>query len=113
MAKTAKELIVEMDAEIAAKTAEAVELNKEQIDAYVEAKKVEAYDECVAKIKDAVASQYSVARSYLEQLIEKDSEEASPAPAATEPVVEQTTNTTEGSETVEAPVAPVEGPQTL
>lgn len=111
--KTAKELIVEMDAEIAAKTAEAVELNKEQIDAYVEAKKVEAYDECVAKIKDAVASQYAVARSYLEQLIEKDENKAEEAPVATEEVVNQTTNTPEEETTVEAPVAPVEGPTTL
>ena len=113
MTKTAKELIVEMDAEIAAKTAEAVELNKEQIDAYVEAKRVEAYDECVAKIKDAVASQYTVARSYLEQLIEKDEPKEDEVPAASEEVVEQHNEQPEAETTVEAPVAPVEGSQTL
>lgn len=110
--KTAKELLVEMDNEIAAKTAEAVEVNQDQINAYVEAKKQEAYDECVLKLKEAVAAQYQVARSYLEQLIEKD-EPKEEVPAASEEVVEQHNEQPEAETTVEAPVAPVEGPQTL
>ena len=111
--KTAKELLVEMDNEIATKTAEAVEVNQDQINAYAEAKKQEAYDECVLKLKEAVAAQYEVARSYLEQLIEKDEPKEDEGPAASDEVVEQHNEQPEAETTVEAPVAPVEGPQTL
>lgn len=110
MAKTAQELLKEMEAEIASKVSESVELNKESIDQYVEAKKVEAYNECVAQIKDAVEAQYIVAKEYLKKLVD---DEEKPATAETPVEENTTTNTTETEATVEEPVATVEGPQTL
>ena len=111
--KTAEQLLLEMEAEIVTKVAESVEMNREEIDKYVESKKIEAYDECVAKVREAVEIQYKTAKAYLMQLVapkQSVEEETSLASVANEvnaneqPINEDVKEPAEQADSVEGPV---------